>query len=105
MSTFEELCRYLTQKVPDANIIIIDDFWDSGEKTLMKEKAAQTCNVGFGPLSDIKGNADYQVGLGSIVYDKDGNGHIIEHSGVAEHPNDKGMLYIAETVEKMIKIE
>jgi len=102
---FEELCRYIIQKSPNAQIIVIDDFWDSGEKSLMKEHAARTCNVCFVSLSEIKGNADYQAGLGTIVYDKNGNEHVIEHEGVAAHPGDKGMKYIAEAVERMIRVD
>ena len=32
------------------------------------------------------------------------NGHVIEHEGVAGHPGDKGMKYIAEAVEKKIEV-
>ena len=101
---FEELCRYIIQKSPSAQIIVIDDFWDSGEKSSMKENAARSCNVDFVSLDEIKGNADYQAGLGSIVYDQNGNGHVIEHEGVAVHPGNKGMKYIAEAVEKKIEV-
>lgn len=101
---FEELCRYIIQKSPSAQIIVIDDFWDSGEKSSMKENAARSCNVDFVSLDEIKGNADYQAGLGSIVYDQNGNGHVIEHEGVVVHLGDKGMKYIAEVVEKKIEV-
>lgn len=101
---FEELCRYIIQKSPNAQIIVIDDFGDSGEKSSMKEEAAKACNVSFVSLNAIKGNADYQAGLGTIVYDKKGNKHVIEHEGVAVHPGDKDMEYIAETVERIIKV-
>ena len=101
---FEELCRYIIRKSPSAQIIVIDDFWDSGEKSSMKENAARACNVDFVSLNEIKGNADYQAGLGTIVYDQNGNEHVIEHEGVAGHPGDKGMKYIAEAVEKKIEV-
>ena len=107
-STFEEDCeelyRYVSQKAPNAQIIVIDDFWDCGEKALMKENAAQACNVNFVSLENIKGKAEYQAGLGTIVYDKDGKEHIIEHEGVASHPGDTGMTYIAEAVERIINV-
>ena len=54
-------------------------------------------------LEDIKGDKAYQAGLGTVVLDKDGNEHIIEHEGVAVNPGDKGMKYIAESVEKVIE--
>jgi len=86
---FEELCRYIIQKSPSAQIIVIDDFWDSGEKSSMKVNATRSCNVDFVSLDEIKGNADYQAGLGTIVYDQNGNGHVIEHEGVAGHDSVK----------------
>lgn len=55
-------------------------------------------------LNEIKGNANYLAGLGTIVYDQNGNGHVIEHEGVVVHPGDKGMKYIAEVVEKKIEL-
>lgn len=58
----------------------------------------------FVSLNEIKETADYQAGLGTIVYDQNGNGHVIEHEGVAVHPGDKGMKYIAEAVEKKIEV-
>lgn len=88
---------------PNAQIIVIDDFWDGGEKSKMKQLAAEKENVDFVSLKDIKGKVEYQVGLGTVVYDKDGNEHVIEHEGVAKHPGDKGMEYIAEAVEKVVE--
>lgn len=67
----------------------------------MKENAdTKPCNVDFISLDEIKENADYQAGLGTIVYDQNGNGHVIEYERVTGHPGDKGMKYIAEAVEK-----
>ena len=107
ISTFEEdyveLIEYVKNGAPNAQIIVIDDFWDSGEKSKMKMSAAEKENVDFVSLEDIKGKDEYQAGLGTVVYDKDGNEHVIEHEGVAAHPGDKGMAYIAEVVEKVIE--
>ena len=107
VSTFEndyvELISYVKKGAPNAQIIVIDDFWDSGEKSMMKQLAAEQENVDFVSLEDIKEKTEYQAGLGTLVYDKDGNKHIIEHEGVAVHPGDKGMEYIAIAVEKIIE--
>lgn len=101
----EDLCKYLAQRAPNAQIIMIDDFWDDGEKSQIKKEVAQACGIAFVSLSEIKGDKEYQAGLGTTVYDRDGHEHVIEHSGVASHPGDKGMTYIAEAIEKAIMIE
>ena len=107
ISTFEddyvELIEYVKNGAPNAQIIVIDDFWDSGEKVESKKAASEKENVDFVSLEEIKGNVDYQAGLGTVVLDEDGNEHVIEHEGVARHPGDKGMEYIAEAVEKVIE--
>jgi len=37
------------------------------------------------------------------VYDNSGNSHIVEHKGVAKHPNDKEMRRIANAVLLAVK--
>ena len=107
LTTFEkdyvELIEYVKKGAQNAQIIVIDDFWDSGEKSKLKQLAAEKENVDFVSLEDIKGDKAYQAGLGTVVLDKEGNEHTIEHEGVAKHPGDKGMEYIAEAVEKVIE--
>ena len=99
----QEMYRYIMQKAPNAKIIVIDDFWENSDKSLLKEEAAKVCDVNFVSLNEIKGNSEYQAGMGTAVKDKDGNEHIINHSGVAKHPGDKGMAYIAESIERVYK--
>ena len=107
IATFEtdcvELYRYISKRAPEAQIIVIDDFWEAGDKANAKQKAAEICGVDFVSLSDIKGRTEFQARKGTTVYDKSGNAHTVEHDGVAAHPGDEGMVYIAEAVEKMIK--
>lgn len=97
---FESLINYIRDNAPNAEIYIIDDFWDSGEKEPMKIEGASNTSVPFISLDEIEGNPEYQCGLGTIVYDADGNEHIVEHNGVAGHPGDKGMKYIADSIIK-----
>ena len=40
---------------------------------------------------------------GSRVYDAEGKPHTIGHKGVAKHPGDEGMAFIAGTVLEKVK--
>lgn len=100
---FEALINYIHDNAPNADIYIIGDFWDSGEKELMKIEAATDIGVPFISLDKIKGNPEYQCGIGTIVYDAKGNEHVVEHNGVASHPSDKGMKYIADAIIERLK--
>lgn len=93
-----ELIHYVKNNAPKAKIIIIDDFWDKGEKSAIKEQVAYMEGVQFVSLKPIKEDVTYQCGLGTIVYDDHGTSHIVEHEGVAMHPGDKGMEYIANAI-------
>lgn len=59
--------------------------------------------VQFADLSEIRDKAEYRASMGQKVYGDDGEEHIIEHSGVANHPGDSGMEYIANIVIANIK--
>lgn len=95
---FEELIRYVQAKAPNAQIIVVGDFWDAGEKTILKRTAANATGVTFVSLNDIVGDPEYQSAMGAIVYDPEGGEHEVDHGGVAGHPGDKGMEYIAQTI-------
>ena len=102
-SDFEALINYIRNNAPKAVIYVIGDFWDSGDKESMKIDASTNTGVTFISLDEIKGNPEYQCGLGTIVYDVDGNKHIVEHEGVAGHPGDKGMKFIADSIIEALK--
>jgi uncharacterized repeat protein (TIGR02543 family) len=95
---FEDLIRYIKQRAPCATILVIDDFWDNDKKESLKKEACSNTNVIFLSLDDIKGKEEYQCGLGTVVYDPEGGGHVVEHNGVAVHPGNKGMRYIADII-------
>lgn len=98
---YVELVSYIKQKSPNAQIILIGDFWNT-VKTDVKERVAQQTNVQLANLNEIVGNTSYQCGIGTIVYDEEGNSHTVEHDGVAMHPGDSGMGYIANKVIELI---
>lgn len=99
---FREMVQYISNRCPDAQIIVIDDFWD-GNKSLVKRNAIEDLDVDFIDLNEIRGKPEYKAGLGTIVYDADGGSHVIEHKGVAAHPGDAGMRYYAEEIIRLIE--
>lgn len=99
---FEELIRYIQDGAPDAQIIVIGDFWDDSQKDVLKIKACEATGVDFINLNEIKGKEEYQCGVGTIVYDEKGESHIVEHEGVAKHPNDRAMMWIASKIFEKI---
>lgn len=100
---FDELVKYIREKAPEAQVIVIDDFWVAGGKADMKKRVASANGLAFADLSAIKGKPEYQCGLGTVVYDPEGGEHIVENTGVAGHPGDLGMEYIANAVIAVLK--
>lgn len=97
-SDFEALINYIKYSAPSAKIMVIGDFWDISTKDSMKLEAANNTNVEFISLNEIKNDPDYQCGMGTIVFDEEGNSHVVEHADVAKHPGDNGMQYIANAI-------
>lgn len=95
---FVELIKYIKVKAPNAKILLIGEFWKDDEKDAAKRYAAELCKIDFIDLSQIQNLDEYKAGIGTAVFDKNGNKHIIKHKGVAEHPNDKGMEFIANSI-------
>ena len=102
-SDFEELIRYVQKGAPDAQILVIGDFWDKEQKDEMKQKASEETGVEFISLDEIKGLEEYQCGMDTTVYDSDGSSHTVEHAGVAKHPGDLGMKWIADRIIEVVK--
>ena len=95
---FESLIIFIKEKAPDAEIVVIGDFWSYSNRDELKEEAARAQGVTYVSLDGIKGNEEYYAGLGTVVQGKYGEEHIIEQEWVAKHPSDKGMAAIAERV-------
>lgn len=95
---FESLLGYLKEKAPKARILVIGDFWSKNNRNDLKIKAIESIGAEYVSLDGITDNKDYCCGLGTVVYDSEGKEHIVEHSGVANHPGDKGMRAIADRI-------
>lgn len=100
---YERLIRHIQEKCPQADLILIDDFW-SGGKSAVKKRAAERLSLPFADLSGIRGDPTYQWKLGDTVYDSDGQPHIIENPDVARHPNDQAMAHIAGQIIRLMDI-
>ena len=94
---YSELIRYIRDKCPQAQIVLVDDFW-SDAKSRIKRDVARKTRLPFADLSGIRGDEAYQNRLGAMVYGADGLPHVIENEQVAKHPNDAGMAAIAQAV-------
>lgn len=107
VDTYEQdflyLVEYIKERCRKAKIIVVGDFGDDEEKIRIKGSVVQKTGVGFADLAEIRGKEGYQCGLGTEVYDMEGNAHIVEHEGVAAHPGDKGMEYIAEKILEIVE--
>ena len=99
----EELIRYIKKGAPDAQLLVIGDFWDKAQKDEMKQQACEATGVEFISLDEIKGLGEYQCGMDTTVYDSDGSSHTVEHSGVAKHPGDLGMKWIADRIIDVVR--
>ena len=102
---FEGLIRYVQVKSPGARILVIDDFWPNGERSQMKQNAAEETGAEFVSLKDIQGSADAEAGAGTIVYDPAGNPHTVENADVAAHPGDIGMQAIADRIIEALQAD
>jgi lysophospholipase L1-like esterase len=102
-SDYAELIQHIKEKAPNAQIVTVGDFWADDTKDAVKKSAAEEAGVTYVDLSEIQDNPNYEAGMGTIVEGDDGKEHEIEHSGVAKHPGDTGMKWIAERIVEAIE--
>ena len=95
---YEELVKYVKDNARNAHIVLVGNFWTYVEQEEMKKKVANKFQIPYVDLSAIQNDSTYQAGLGTMVAGSDGVKHKIEHEGVAGHPGDNGMQYIAEKI-------
>ena len=102
VSDYKELIAHLQEKCPNATILLIDDFWNE-YKSQLKKLVADSYGLTLVSLAEIRGKQEYKSAIDAIVYDENGEPHNVWHSGVADHPGDKGMEYIANAVIAALK--
>ena len=93
----ENLIDSIRTNCPNAEIVITGMFWTNATKEEYLRGAALAKNCSFVQI-DQYNTPTYKSSVGSRVYGDDDQWHIIENSGVAAHPNDAGMLAIANAV-------
>ncbi len=98
---FAYMLDWLAEKCPEAEIIVIDEFWNA-QKSDIKRGICAEKKVAFADLSEIRGKKEYQSSMGAVVYGDDGQAHTVDHTGVSGHPGDSGMKYIADKVMSLI---
>lgn len=54
-SDFVELIGYVKNNAPNAQITVIDDFWENDDRSHKEKNAAKECEVDFVSLNEIKG--------------------------------------------------
>ena len=104
-STFAEdyvsLIEHIRQKTGGkAQIIVIGDFWSDDP---VRPAAAKKCGVDYVSLKATHDDPKDRSRIGAIVYDAKGKPHTVNHKGVAKHPSDEGMAFIAAGVLKKVK--
>ena len=104
-STFAEdyvsLIEHIRQKTRGkAQIIVIGDFWKDDP---VRAEAAKKCGVDFAPLKEALNDPKYRSRIGAVVYDAKGKPHTVGHKGVARHPGDEGMAFIAGKVLEKVR--
>jgi len=105
-STFAEdyvsLIEHVRQKTGGkAQIVVIGDFWTDDP---VRAEAAKQCGVDFVSLDEaLRDPVKYRSKIGAVVYDAEGKPHTVGHKGVAKHPGDAGMAFIADKVLEKVK--
>jgi len=97
---FEYMIEYIGENAPDAQILIIGQFWEDEIKDKAKKNACDNAGATFVDLTYVQNKEEYQCGLGTVVLGDDGQEHIVEHPGVAIHPGDVGMEEIARLIAR-----
>ena len=98
-----ELVKYIRNKCPSAQIIMIVDFWNNRKSDIRRDVAEET-GIDFADLAEIRGKKEYQSEAGTVFFLSDGTTDTVSEEA-ATHPGDSGMAYIADRVIEKIAIK
>jgi len=95
--SIQGLIDYVKLKAPSANIVMTGTFFAYAAMNVLLSTAAIANGLPYTELSSLRIPAN-QSSIGATVYDEDGNPHLVNSNGVAQHPNDAGMDAIADKI-------
>ena len=105
---FPALIQYIRTKAPNAKIVLIGNFWNNAVEETVKRQCVQAYGLSYADLSAVSVDpyittvsSPYTFG-NELAYDANGVGHHCSKDAVAQHPNNKGMQYIAQCVLQAI---
>ena len=84
-----------------AKLFMTGVFWPNATKETAIMNVASSENIKYINIDKYYTDSNIQA-VGNQVYGDDGQYHVIEHGGVANHPNDAGMNAIASELYKAI---
>lgn len=100
---YQTMLQYIKSKVPNAKIYCGGSFWVAPDKDNRIKAACDAEGVSFSFQSQLD-TPENRSAIGTQVYGDDGQWHTINHSGVANHPGDKGMEAIANVFINQMEI-
>lgn len=106
---FPALIQYIRVKAPNAQIVLVGNFWNNAVEETVKKQCAAAYGLAYADLSAISVDP-YVTASGSpyvfgneLAYDANGAGHTCSKDAVAQHPNNAGMKYIAQCILQAIR--
>ncbi len=95
----KELITSIKERNGSTKLYITGVFWPNTSKETAIKNVATSENIIYINIDKIYSDVNIQK-VGNQVFGDDGQLHIINHDGVAAHPNDSGMEAIAEEIYK-----
>lgn len=101
---FNKLVSYVKTAQPEAQIVIVGDYWYRSGRDSAKSQVAANQGCNYVDISSIRGKKAYRASSGTKVLGDDGKQHTIRNQAVLKHPNDLGMKYIADKILEAISL-